>query len=161
MLLEAPLPHWLCHFPSMLDFKLFSGDILLYLRGQLSYHCPGSASWNHLRMCSQTQIYLRIFWKNTRENRTRKMIKDVIIRIREDIDDFRDSPHRWVANKLDVRRLRMRECLEMPGNLRWCRGKLRGFDLGLSWEWVWVLLLSLEWGEGRYWGAKKSRWILE
>ena len=127
----------------------------------LSYHCPGSVSWNHLRMCSQTQIYLRIFWKNTRENRTRKRVKDVILRVREDIDDFRDSPHRWVANKLDVRRLRMRECLEMPGNLRWCQGKLRGFDLSLSWEWVWALLLSLEWDEGRYWGSKKSRWILE
>ena len=140
----------------MLDFKLSSGEILLII-----LLLPGSASWNHLRMCFQTQIYLRIFWKNTSEDRTRKMIGGVILKDREVTDGFRDSPHRWVANKLGVGSPRMRGCLEMPGNLRWGRGELRGLDLGLSWQWVWALFLSLEWDEGRYWGSEKSWWILE
>lgn len=61
-----------------------------------------------------------------------------------------------------IRKLRMRECLEVLGNLRSGRGKwIGGFDFGLNLEWVWVLFFCLEEGEGGLWGFEKRRWILE
>ena len=105
----------------------------------LSYHRPASVSWNHLRMGSQTQIYLRTFWKNTSENRIRKMIKGVILRDREVFDDFRDSPHRWVADKLHVRRLNPFHTLawripwvEEPGGLQPMGSQRVGHDWATS-----------------------------
>lgn len=60
------------------------------------------------------------------------MVKDISLGDRDVIADFRDSPHRCMANTFDIRKLKMRESLVVAGNFGRYRGMLRGFDLGLS-----------------------------